>query len=435
MPLTLPFLTTYDPLGTSEGTLDPLGLYQIADLLAGELIPGIRERMQRLRFLTPMVVGAMVTEELEDTGLYADASPTLVWEWLVIEAFVRTADGDGSLQGTAGVQKARNALGRSNYIDAQSYLKTPRIFGFHGVYKRLAVHLGLMDVHLGRGPTADLLLDAWAKDRGHRSFGETRPVIAKWTKAVAASMGKAPPRTAPGWTNDGWSELAEAFLPAGTGRNEKRVLRQLLLDEGSRRLGAVPELWPHVESIARDEEGPLGDDALHRLLERSAPQYSTLLRAIRAYERFARSLQDCFDMLRICAGRSSATAFDLALVGRDEAFSLAKARLAERCRSAAEALGTLTGPTAKAIGHFNARFAQFAEPMDARALAGLLVQLHEKVQREKSEDGKRSWFDRLGEGRVHLRLPYRISPIDPEPDKWVHPYRAAPLVRFARDLA
>ena len=35
----LPFLTSYDPPGTSEGTLDPLGLYQIADRLAVQLVP------------------------------------------------------------------------------------------------------------------------------------------------------------------------------------------------------------------------------------------------------------------------------------------------------------------------------------------------------------------------------------------------------------
>src|SRR6266498_841004 len=34
MAMRLPFLTSYDPPGTSEGTLDPLGLYQIADQLA-----------------------------------------------------------------------------------------------------------------------------------------------------------------------------------------------------------------------------------------------------------------------------------------------------------------------------------------------------------------------------------------------------------------
>ena len=34
----LPFLTSYDPPGTSEGSLDPLGLYRIADQLAVKLV-------------------------------------------------------------------------------------------------------------------------------------------------------------------------------------------------------------------------------------------------------------------------------------------------------------------------------------------------------------------------------------------------------------
>ena len=44
----LPFLTSYDPPGTSEGTLDPLGLYQVAGQLAVQLMPAVRERMQRI---------------------------------------------------------------------------------------------------------------------------------------------------------------------------------------------------------------------------------------------------------------------------------------------------------------------------------------------------------------------------------------------------
>ena len=60
--MTLPFLTTYDPPGSSEGTLDPLGLYQIADQLGVMLVPAVRERMQRIRFLTAMAVGSIVTE-------------------------------------------------------------------------------------------------------------------------------------------------------------------------------------------------------------------------------------------------------------------------------------------------------------------------------------------------------------------------------------
>ncbi len=71
----LPFLTAYDPPGTSEGTLDPLGLYQIADQLAVKLVPAVRERMQRIRFLTAIAVGAIVTEDLGDDPTQRDASP------------------------------------------------------------------------------------------------------------------------------------------------------------------------------------------------------------------------------------------------------------------------------------------------------------------------------------------------------------------------
>src|SRR5713101_1078707 len=89
MTASFPFLTTYDPPGTSEGTLDPLGLYQIADQLAVQLVPAVRERMRRIRFLTAMAVGSLVTEGLEEDPKHRDASPYLVWEWLVVQALVR----------------------------------------------------------------------------------------------------------------------------------------------------------------------------------------------------------------------------------------------------------------------------------------------------------------------------------------------------------
>src|SRR5690242_9522550 len=66
MTTSFPFLTSYDPPGTSEGTLDPLGLYQIADQLAVQLVPAVRERMLRIRFLTAMAVGVVVTEGFDD---------------------------------------------------------------------------------------------------------------------------------------------------------------------------------------------------------------------------------------------------------------------------------------------------------------------------------------------------------------------------------
>lgn len=109
-----------------------------------QLVPDVRERMQRIRFLTAMAVGAMVTEGLDDDPGERDASPYLVWEWLVVEALIRDMEGDPSIWGVPGTLVARRALSQHGYLDARSYLKTPRIFGFNGVYKRLAIHLGVV---------------------------------------------------------------------------------------------------------------------------------------------------------------------------------------------------------------------------------------------------------------------------------------------------
>src|SRR2546422_11088885 len=133
MTITFPFLTSYDPPGSSEGSLDPLGLYQIADQLAVQLVPAVRERMQRIRFLTAMAVGAMVTEDLEDDRQHRDASPYLVWEWLVVEAMIRTLGDDPGIWGGPGTAVARRAIDQHGYLDARSYLKTPRISGFNRV--------------------------------------------------------------------------------------------------------------------------------------------------------------------------------------------------------------------------------------------------------------------------------------------------------------
>jgi hypothetical protein len=102
MSLTLPALTAFDPETSSEGTLDPLGLYLIADQLATKLVPAVRERMQRIRFLTVMAIGAVLTEELEWNADDSDCEPWLVWEWLVVEALLRTPTIAPELRGVPG---------------------------------------------------------------------------------------------------------------------------------------------------------------------------------------------------------------------------------------------------------------------------------------------------------------------------------------------
>ena len=56
----------------------------------------------------------------------------------MVEAIVRSIDNDGELWGLPGSHVTRYAVDDYNYVDERSYLKTPHVFGFHGVYKRLS---------------------------------------------------------------------------------------------------------------------------------------------------------------------------------------------------------------------------------------------------------------------------------------------------------
>src|SRR3546814_2495428 len=62
--LTLPSLTVADPPVAGEGSLDPLGTGALADRIAEQLVPDVRARMSRVRFLTAMAISSIVTDEV-----------------------------------------------------------------------------------------------------------------------------------------------------------------------------------------------------------------------------------------------------------------------------------------------------------------------------------------------------------------------------------
>ncbi len=432
MPSAFPFLTSYDPPGTSEGTLDPLGLYQIADQLAVQLVPAVRERMQRIRFLTAMAVGSLVTEELHDNPEVRDASPYLVWEWLVVEALMRTKGDDPGIWGIPGTLVTRRALSQHDYLDSRSYLKTPRIFGFHGVYKRLALRLRIVDVHLDSGPNAEGLADAWARGIGLRGLGEAKPILSRWTAAVRRGLAEKPPRTKTGWGTAAWAELADAFALDRSAHREKRYLRELLLADGDRRLGALATIW---QLLSQFDDAEVEEESLHELLEKREPTYGPLTQAIRAYEAFARSLQDAFDLLRANAAGLDALGFDVPTIAHDADFKRSVKDLHKRFEAAHNALGEVTNISLSVQSLFDERFRAFAEPMDAGTCGIALCTHHEMVQRAKSADGKRPWFDRLGQNHIYIRQAFREAKRDIEPDRYVHDYRCKPIRRFYRELS
>lgn len=426
-----PFLTTYDPPGSSEGSLDPLGLYQIADQLAMKLVPAVRERMQRIRFLTAMALGSMLTEGLEDDPRQHDASPYLVWEWIVVEALMRTMSDDSSVWGVPGTLVAARALGQHGYLDARSYLKTPRVFGFHGVYKRLAIHLGIVDMHLGQGPNSETLVDAWARDLGLGGLEGAKPLFSRWRKAVIRSLNEKPPCTKPGWSNESWKELANAFAPSTAKTREKQYLHDLLNSIDDRRLGALPSIW---RLQAEFDDNSFSEEYLHTLLEKQQPDYAPLIRAIRCYEAFARSLQDAFDLLKAEAAAVEAQEFVVTDIAREEDFKRSVKSLHERFEAAYHTLCEVTIAGVSLQNLFGERFRAFAEPISAGDCALALCTHHEGVQRTKSSEGKRPWFDRIGPDRIYIRQAYCEARRAIQPDHYVHDYRGQPIRRFYIDL-
>jgi len=424
----VPFLTAYDPPVISEGTLDPLGLYQIADQLATRLVPGVRERMQRVRFLTAIAVGALVTEDLEGDPERPDSSPFMVWEWLVVEAIMRCRAEHPGVWGVPGSLVAKRALSQHGYLDARSYLKTARIFGFHGVYKRLAIHTSLVDPHLGARAECERLVDAWARGLGYSGIEDWHDLRDKWRAAVRRSLGQDPPRTRTGFQKSDWEELADTMLPSEASRPEKRRLRELLNDARERQLGALPLIW-NLQSEFQDKE--YREEVLHRRLEEQHPELTTLLVAIRDYERFCRSLQDAFDILRAEAGIEDARGFDVTSVARDPEFAQSVAGLDQHFERTRQSLAELD---LEMVALFEERFGPFSEPMAVADCAVKLCDHHDTVQKQKSETGKRAWFDRLGRNRIYMRQAYRIPRRSIEPDRYVHDYRGRPIRNFYFDV-
>ena len=429
-----PFLTLADPPGTSEGSLDPLGLYQIADALATQLVPSVRERMIRVRFLTAMAVGALVTEGLEADPRHRESLPYLAWEWHVVEAIARSADAAearGSISGVPGISVTRRAIRQHDCLDARTYLATPRVFGFSGVYKRLAIHFGLTDVHLGPGPNAGRLVDAWNRDRRRHGLTEADALIPRWRAAVERALNQSPPTTRPGWNRETWEELAHAFLPGTAGANERKLLGEWLTTRGDGRLGALPDIWNLVEGASGDD---LAERDLHDRLEKVDPDLGPLLAAIRAYEDFSRALQDAFDTLRFVAGHDDARGFHLPSIAGKGEFRAAIHTLRSGFERTAEALSAVPAKPVALEPLFTRRFATFAESLAAEDAARALFKLHGTVQRDKSATGKRPWFDDLGGERIHVRHAYRLDSFEPKPAAYLHAYRGRPILRFRNDL-
>jgi hypothetical protein len=230
------------------------------------------------------------------------------------------------------------------------------------------------------------------------------------------------------WTQDDWRELAEAFVPHQTRIHEKHCLTRMLHSAGEDGFGALIPIW---NLLKRAENQELTEREFHEQLRAVAPEYAVLLDAITAYEMFCRNLTDAFNIVRSAGSPHDVHGFQISSLGSDDAFCQIAAQTHATYVSALERLSEAE-PLAES--RFIDRFPLLAEPMAPVEFAQLICEHHETVQKSKSREGKRSWFDRIGPDRIYVRRDYRLTSTESTPDAYVHEYRMNPIYRFLQDL-
>jgi hypothetical protein len=424
--LELPFLTEADPDLLGEGSLDPLGLARIADRLAEELLPDVTARMRRVRFLTLIAAGSHVVEDLRDVPA-ADrvTTPEIALEWNIVEAFARA----GALplearQALPGIAKARAALARKGRLDHRAYLRAPKVFGFFGVYRRLAVGTDLVDGGLMLKTRGEQLLRAWEQDQPEVAAGfvdrrRDQPGgymanVLRDAARQALLAGQATHRLH--GVND---RIVQAFRLDTIRSRERQILMDALRDPLKIRRREV------VDSIRRRDPGGSERDALLALREGASPELRATIDAIEAYEKVCHDALAAFSAAQVVSTSAGWSTADQIANHRD--VRRGSERLMRDYRTAIERFDPIG--IAPDAGILLGDLADAAE-LGSLAFVEALMSHHEVIQANKPP-GKRPWFERSERG-FYVRAPYQLE--DRLAPGYIHPYRIQAIRGFLSDL-
>jgi len=428
----LPFLSQFDPPEQAEGSLDPLGLYSIADALGVRLAPGVRERQSKPRYLTLALVGmAACGDDLVATGQGKRIPAWLVYEWLVVESLVRQLRGTPSLQGIPGRDKVLSALDAGDVVCMRTYLKTPTVFGFHGIYRVLGVKVGLFDAEAHPLDKGYRVLSAWQADQGLAGFLDGQGPGHEFRRAIERAVRSG---LEAGHTHDPGAPLrgliAGHLGPRDPGPKERDALWGALTQNDPLRGEYARLLTSQKEQAAWLESG--GSEAAFQMWlapHASLPMHQ-LLKTIRSFERLARLLTDAFDEMRFRMTEVRAPV-DMSWLGSGDAMTLAGKGCLAAYKDAVDDLGEIDpGLRARA----ERAFAWVGEATSAASFATHLLEHHERIQKAKPPNGKRAWFDAFGDGRVAIRPAYTATEFVAQPEAYVQAYRTKPIWSFACDL-
>jgi hypothetical protein len=433
----MPCRTLADPEVQGEGSIDPLGLATLADHLADWMLPGMTARMWRPRFLTAIAVTSLVVEPLaEELAKDGVTPPWLIFEWYYVEAVAALADREGNgLRRIPGIDKARVALRDRVPLNATRYLKTPKVFGYHGVYKRLATHVDIVDDSLALGENGHGLLRTWESEQGLSGFSDREQTEGEAAKlrhmlrdAVRQALATGQTQRRPPWP--GAAFFTNHLLPHKIGRQEARALWQLLLEaaEPHGELFALCRETTVREQLARDESER---GVLSALRPRVSAELRTRFEVIEAYERFCRPVQEAWDYLRHLSTVRRPALLRVEDVANHDRLGSIASRLPDTIRDTREILSQHPSAGSE-LDHVVHRF---EEVRTAGDLFQALWDHHRAIQKGKPPEGKRPWFEEAKDGGgLIIRPLYRLDKAPDPREEFVHPYRLFAVASFIADL-
>ncbi len=428
------YISDLDPKTSAEGTLDPLGLAPLADRLAQKLAPGVRERQKHPRFLTSVVAGLSLFDEI---GRRVDWNEQKVdrwevFEWLVVSALIKVNKDDPKMTaGLPGVEKAKQSFNRKLPLCAERYLKTPGTFGFHGIYKVLATEIGF-EAQNYLGEAGASLLQVWIDEQGLKGFNGT--TIGPGTKLKNNLIngivnGLKAGEVCEPWSWPAWDAINQHLNHLKPGAAEAKFIHQAIAGKQS---GLRFELLQFLGSKDFDQLGTangISESMVHRaLLKNGSKPMRELLHAVSKYEAFARLLTAAFTDIRfeLSSAGHALPVSKLAEVPAVKAVSKDSKRVFQEALEAVSQFGE--GP------HFSILFQDFENSRTPQETVEVLLAHHDLVQRKKPPAGKRSWFEKLASGHIMLRPDYHADRKFKEDVEYIHFYRTWAIRGFLKDL-
>jgi hypothetical protein len=386
-----------------------------------------------------MAVGAHVCEPFRDE-IAADGvtPPYLVYEWYVIEAFVRCEDLLADRRSIPGIDKVGRALKSSRNVSAATYLKTAKIFGFTGVYRRLAYGLEVLNDNLELDEGGWELLRAWEDEQGLPGFlagnrGAGAQLREDLRRAVRDGLRSGHTARKRWWQ---WEALTRHLDPATAGAREAdcihRRLRRADLRQNLRDPLATAmrgEFLHHLERHALPITRPSDEAGFLRSLKGEAStDLCERLEAIDAYEGLCRPLESAFRLLLHLSTRAGGATVDLSEFRAEPATDELAGRLPSAVARLARALDG-----SSYLDEVRDLLVRYEGVRDSSELFHAVVDHHGAAQSAKPPDGKRTWFERVGAGIV-VRPQYAHADPPPTADSYVHWYRTGTASTFLQDL-